>query len=31
MKIKKHVKFMSAKEFIENVCSVEGIDTVKGI
>lgn len=31
MKIKEHVNFMSAKEFIENVCGLDGIDTVKGI
>ncbi|MCD4844740.1 MAG: hypothetical protein K8R25_09665 [Methanosarcinales archaeon] len=31
MKIKDHVNFMSAKEFIENVCSYDGIDTVNGI
>jgi hypothetical protein len=31
MKIKEHVNFMSAKEFIENVCDLDGIDTVKGI
>src|SRR5659263_646846 len=31
MKIKEYVNFMSAKEFIENVCGLDGIDTVKGI
>jgi len=31
MKIKEHVKFSSSKEFIENVCGLDGIDTVKGI
>lgn len=31
MKIKEHVNFMSAKKFIEEVCGLGGIDTVKGI
>lgn len=31
MKIKEHVIFRSSKEFIENVCGLDGIDTVKGI
>jgi predicted nucleic acid-binding protein len=31
MKIKEHVNFISAKKFIEDVCGLEGIDTVKGI
>lgn len=31
MKIKDHVNFMSAKEFIEKVCGYDGIDTVNGI
>jgi predicted nucleic acid-binding protein len=31
MKIKERVKFMSAKKFIEDVCGLDGIDTVKGI
>ncbi|MBC2698511.1 MAG: hypothetical protein HF976_11525 [ANME-2 cluster archaeon] len=31
MKIKEHVKFMSSKEFINDVCCIDGIDTVKGI
>ncbi len=31
MKIKKHVNFMSAKKFLEDVCGLIGIDTVKGI
>ena len=31
MKIKEHVNFMSAKKFIEEVCGLDGIDTVKGI
>ena len=31
MKIKEHVTFMSAKKFIEDVCGLIGIDTVKGI
>jgi len=31
MKIKEHVNFMSAKNFIEEVCGFEGIDTVRGI
>ena len=31
MKIKEHVKFMPAKEFINDVCGIDGIDTVKGI
>lgn len=31
MKIKEHVKFRSSKEFNENICGLDGIDTVKGI
>lgn len=31
MKIKEYVNFMSAKKFIEDVCDLDGIDTVKGI
>jgi hypothetical protein len=31
MKIKEYVNFMSAKKFIEDVCNLDGIDTVKGI
>jgi len=31
MKIKKHVVFNSAKEFIEDVCGLDGIETVRGI
>jgi hypothetical protein len=31
MKIKEQVNFMSAKQFIEEVCDIDGIDTVRGI
>ena len=31
MKIKEHVVFKSAKEFIEDVCCLDGIETVRGI
>ncbi len=31
MKIKEHIHFMSAKEFIEEVCGLDGIDTAMGI
>lgn len=31
MKIKEHVHFMSAKEFIEDVCGLDGIDNTMGI
>ncbi len=31
MKIKEHVNFMSAKKFIEDVCGLDGIATVKEI
>lgn len=29
MKIKDYVKFISAKEFIEDVCGLKGIDTIE--
>jgi hypothetical protein len=31
MKIKEHVVFKSAKEFIEDVCGLDGIEMVRGI